>query len=103
MTPGHRRVRTNNSFYDRLDVVLPAERTDTGVPSRFDFENYELPALVDLLAADYEGVTTARPEDPGTRVLISAGKLVHSIALYTELVDEVVVITWVSVQFFGEA
>jgi len=43
-------------FFDRLDQLLPAERSPT---STADFLLHELPPLIDLLAVDYEATTLA--------------------------------------------
>jgi hypothetical protein len=44
-----RQVRVAPSFFDRLDELLPAERSPTGVPSTADFLLHEIPPLIDLL------------------------------------------------------
>lgn len=49
-----RQVRFTHSFFDQLDVLLPAERGADGSPSATDFLLYELPRIRDLLAADFE-------------------------------------------------
>ena len=48
-------------FFDRLDDLLPAERTADGTPSTADFVLHELTSIVETLAEDYEGVTTPIP------------------------------------------
>lgn len=83
-----RQVRVAPSFFDRLDELLPAERSPTGVPSTADFLLHELPPLIDLLAADYENVTLAVKDVPEVRVLVAAGVLVARLALYVVLADD---------------
>jgi hypothetical protein len=43
---------------------------------------FELPPLVDLLAAEFQQMTTVVPGVPGMRVLIASGVLVDRIAIY---------------------
>ncbi|MFN0027218.1 MAG: hypothetical protein ACKV2O_08565 [Acidimicrobiales bacterium] len=71
-------------FFDRLDDLLPAERAADGTPSTADFVLHELTSIVETLAEDYEGVTTPIPGRQ-TRVLITSGMLIRSIAIYVEL------------------
>ena len=81
-------VRVAQSFFDRLDQLLPAERTSSGVPSATDFLLHDLPAAIDRLADDYENVTLEIEEVPGVRVLIASGHLVERLALYTVLTSD---------------
>ncbi len=83
-----RQVRVAPSFFDRLDELLPAERSPTGVPSTADFLLHEIPPLIDLLALDYEAVTLAVKDVPEVRVLIAAGVLVARLALYVVLAGD---------------
>lgn len=87
MSP-RRVVRVAQPFFDRLDELLPAERTSSGVPSATDFLLHDLPAAIDRLADDYEGVTLEVEEVPGVRVLIASGRLVERLALYTVLASD---------------
>jgi len=41
-----RQVRVAPSFFDRLDELLPEERSGTGVASTADFLLHEIPALL---------------------------------------------------------
>ena len=77
-----RRVTFRDAFFERLEELLPAERPGDGTPSRSDFMAFELPPLVDLLAAEFEEMTTIVPDVPGVRVLVASGVLVDRIALY---------------------
>lgn len=49
------------AFFDRLDELLPSERTADGTPSTADFVLHELTSIVETLAEDYEAVTTPIP------------------------------------------
>ena len=67
-----RRVRITDSFFDRLDSLLPDERGADASPSAADFLLYELPRIRDLLAIAYEANTLAT-DDPEIRVYIGGG------------------------------
>lgn len=81
---GRRHVVVLPEFFNRLDELLPAERTDDGSPSTADFVLHELTNIVETLADDYEAVTTAIPAQHG-RVMVTTGMLVKGIAVYVEL------------------
>jgi len=83
-----RQVRVAPSFFDRLDQLLPDDRSATGVASTADFLLHEIPPLIDLLAQDYEGATLDVPGVPDVRVLIAKGVLVSHLALYVVLPDD---------------
>jgi hypothetical protein len=87
MSP-RRVVRVAQSFFDRLDQLLPAERNASGAPSATDFLLHDLPAAIDRLADDYEGTTLEVEEVPGVRVLIASGRLVERLALYTVVASD---------------
>lgn len=59
-----REVLVSEEFLDRLDMLLADERTTTGDASSQDFLRYELPAIVDTLALDYESVTRPSGNNP---------------------------------------
>lgn len=86
-----RRVTFHDAFFERLDELLPAERAGDGTPSRSDFMAFELPPLVDLLATEFEQMTTIVPDVPGVRVLIASGVLVDRIAIYVRELGPVAV------------
>jgi hypothetical protein len=71
-----RQVRVSPSFFDRLDELLPAERSASGAPSTADLLLHEIPPLIEVLAVDYDTTTLAVEGVPGVRVLIAAGVLV---------------------------
>jgi hypothetical protein len=80
----HRRtVRVAQIFFDRLDELLPAERTVDGFPSATDFLLHDLPSIIDALAEDYERLTTTIDGQPQIRVLLTSGMLVGHLAIYT--------------------
>ena len=87
MTP-RRLVRVTQSFFDRLDELLPQERGTGGEPSSTDFLLHDLPAIIDQLADDFEGATLAVSQAPGVRVLIATGMLVGALAVYAVLAPD---------------
>lgn len=80
-----RQVRVVASFFDRLDELLPEQRGADGTPSATDFLLHEMPAVIDLLAADFAGRTLPVADDPEIRVLITAGILVEFMSVYVVL------------------
>lgn len=92
-----RQVRVAESFFDRLDELLPPERTAEGTPSATDFLLHDLPPVIDQLATRFEDVTLPAG-DAGVRVLITTGILIPRIAVYAELVaDGAVELFWLEV------
>lgn len=87
MSP-RRVVRVAQSFFDRLDQLLPVERTPAGVPSATDFLVHDLPAVIDRLADDFERVTLEVEDVPDVRVLIASGHLVERLAVYSVLTSD---------------
>lgn len=87
MSP-RRRVRVAPSFFDRLDELLPEERSAAGAASTADFLLHEIPPLIDLLAVDYEAATVEVEGVRDVRVLIATGVLVGHLALYVVLADD---------------
>lgn len=80
-----RQVRVVASFFDRLDELLPEQRGADGMPSATDFLLHEMPAVIDLLAAEFETRTVPVADDPEIRVLITAGILVPFMSIYAVL------------------
>lgn len=76
-----RRVRFTEEFFDRLDELLPEERSADGTPSATDFLVFELPSIRDRLAADALDATLMT-ERSSVRIGITSGVLVDRIALY---------------------
>src|SRR5262245_41514567 len=83
MSPADRRpVRVTPAFFDRLDALLPPERTAAGLPSATAFLLHEMAQVVDRLAEEYDDVTLPVTDMPGVRVLVAAGFLVPQLAVY---------------------
>ena len=84
-------------FFDRLDELLPTERSASGRPSSTDFLLHELPAIIDALAENYEASTMPVPgiED---RVLVTGGLTVEYVAVYVGLEGRTVQLYWVDIE-----
>ena len=82
------RVRITRQFFERLDELLPRERTPEGGPSATDFLLHEMPPIIEKLAADFEGTTTPLPNGSTMRALVATGLLVPLLAVYAELADD---------------
>ncbi|MGN6694009.1 MAG: hypothetical protein ACTHN0_07515 [Aquihabitans sp.] len=77
-----------DQFFDRLDALLPYERTVRGGCSAADFLGVEIPYVVDALADDLHGVTIQLADEPDIRVAVAAGRLVPAFMVYAELLDD---------------
>jgi hypothetical protein len=82
-----RTVVFEDEFFERLNDLVPQERSATGVPSRTDLLAYDIPPLMDLLAEDYERFTLP-VAGSDLRVLVQRGRFVRGIVLWTELLDD---------------
>ena len=83
-----RLVRVTEQFFERLDEIIPAERSSDGAPSATDFLLHEMPPIIERLATDFEGTTTPTEEQPSVRALVAAGLLVPFLAVYAELMAD---------------
>ena len=79
-----RRFTVLPEFFDRLDLLLPSERADSGIPSATDFIVYDLSPILDALAEDYESETLPLP---GTteRAVVASGITAKYIAITVRL------------------
>ncbi|MCB1248427.1 MAG: hypothetical protein R2699_17870 [Acidimicrobiales bacterium] len=91
MSSQRRRVRVTDQFFERLDELLPAERTIDGRPSATDFLLHDLPTMIDRLADDYIACTLPVEELAPVRVMITSGLLVPYLSLYVTLTIEDVI------------
>ena len=80
-------VRVTEQFFDRLDQLLPAERSADGTPSAADFLLLVMPLIIEKLATDFEASTVPSPRTP-TRTLVTTSMLVSAIAVHVELIDD---------------
>jgi len=84
-----RRVRFTEEFFERLDALLPEERSADGTPSVTDFLVFEVPPIRDRLAADALG-STMPSWNQWVRVSVTSGVLISRIAVYVLVaIDEV--------------
>lgn len=77
-----RQVRVTEEFFDRLDYLLPQERSAGGMPSGADFLLHEMPKIIDALAEDYLGTTLPVDGVDDVRMLITSGIMVAFIVVY---------------------
>ena len=77
-----RQVRVTDQFFDRLDYLLPQERSADGMPSGADFLLHEMPKIIDALAEDYLGTTLPVEGVDDVRMLITSGIMVAFIVVY---------------------
>lgn len=90
-----RRVVVRPEFFDRLEELLPEERSPSGEPSTTDFVLHDLTAVIDTLAAEYLG-RTMPTEETDVRILVAAGVVVPFVVIYVREVDvDTVEILWI--------
>ena len=77
-----RQVRVTDQFFDRLDVLLPQERSADGMPSAADFLLHEMPKIIEALAADHLTATLPVDDAADVRMLITNGLMVAFIVVY---------------------
>lgn len=92
-----RQVRFTEQFFDRLDELLPTERSADGGPSVTDFLLLDLPRVRDRLVGDFEQSTLPTGE-PGTRVFIGSGVLVTRFAIFVALESGIVEAFWLTIE-----
>ena len=83
----NRIVRFTDDFFDRLETLLPEERSASGTPSVTDFLVFDVPPIRDRLAHNFEGETLSTDEDD-IRVCIGTGVLVRYIAVFARTVAD---------------
>ena len=82
-----RRFTVLPEFFDRLDNLLPSERTEAGTPSATDFIVYDLSPILDALAEDFDNETLPLPGS-SERVVIKAGITATFIAILVRLAPD---------------
>jgi hypothetical protein len=98
VTP-RRAVRVTESFFDRLDELLPSDRTADGGPSATDFLLHDMPAIIDSLAFAFEASAHPVADREDLRVLIAVGALVGYVAVYAVLTpDDTVEIIYLEIE-----
>ncbi len=82
-----RQVRATVAFFEDLDRQLPAEPSH-GVPSRSDFQAYELLEIVEAFAAGFDNLPELIPGRPDYRILITTGRVVVSVSVTAQLAPD---------------
>ena len=82
-----RTVRTTVEFFDDLDRQLSAERR-SGLPSRSDFQVYELLEIVEKFATRFDDLPEMIPGRPQYRVLITTGRVIPMISVVGQLATD---------------
>jgi len=77
----------SQTFFDRIDELLPEGRCGEGSPSSADFLLRDMPAVIDRLGLAYESSTAALAEGFDVRVLVTDSTLVDFMSLYVTLAD----------------
>lgn len=71
-----------------LDEQLRPSRGPNGEPSATDFLVVDLPEIVEIFAAGFDGLALVTPEVASARVYVNAGSMVSIVAIYgLELID----------------
>lgn len=75
-------------FFADLDRQLPPERSEGGLPSRGDFQAYDLLAVVERFATGFDDLPQPIPGRQDYRVLITTGRLVAAVAVTGQLAGD---------------
>jgi hypothetical protein len=83
-----RRVRATPDFFRDLDRQLPADRGLRGLPSRSDFETYELLPIVETFATGFDDLPLFILGRSDYRLLLIKGTLVYAISVLAHLASD---------------
>ena len=86
-----RTVRITDTFETDIDRQLPEERTELGVPSRFDFLLYEVNLIVEEFATRFDNLPVVAGAPDNVRFLIGRGRLVQLYFVAGRLNDDNVI------------
>ena len=86
--PERRTVRATPAFFADLDRQLPPTRGGRGLPSRGDFQAYDLLAIIERFATGLADLPQPISGRSDYRVLITAGRLVAAVAVTGQLAPE---------------
>lgn len=93
-----RRVVVRPEFFDRLDELLPEERTPEGDPSTADFILHDLTAVIDALAEDFEA-TTLPVTESDARLFVFAGMTMPYVAIFARKLDDTLIeLLWIDIE-----
>lgn len=87
MSADRRVVRATADFFVDLDRQLPPERSDR-VPSRTDFQAYELLRIVDEFAVGFDRMPVVIPGRTDYRLLVIAGLVVPRMSVVGQLAPD---------------
>ena len=88
MTSARRRVRPTPEFFQDLDRQLPAERGPGGIPSRTDFQAYELFSIVERFATGFDDLPELISGRSDYRVLVAVGTIVAAVSVLGQLAPD---------------
>jgi hypothetical protein len=80
-------VRATPEFFLQLDSQLPGAR-EGHLPSRSDFQAYDLLAITDRFATDWDHLPPLRPAMPDYRILLGTGRLVRGFSVVGRLASD---------------
>jgi hypothetical protein len=78
-------VRASAAFFEDLDRQLGSERGPNGEPSTTDFQTFELFAIVERFATEFDELPLMIPGRSDYRVLMSTGTLVRIYSVVGQL------------------
>lgn len=79
---GRREVRVADSFFVELDLQLGSERGPNGEPSATDFLVVDLPAIVEVFAAEFETLPETIGGLASMRMFIATSTLVRAFVVH---------------------
>jgi len=77
-----REVRVAESFFDELDLQLSRERGPNGEPSATDFLVVDLPAVVEVFAAEFDSLPESIGGVGSMRMFIGTSTLTNAFVVY---------------------
>lgn len=88
-TSARRTVRATPAFFADLDAQLPPVRgAGGGLPSRGDFQAYDLLAIVERFATAFDELPQPIAGREDYRILITTGRLVAAVAVTAQLAPD---------------
>jgi hypothetical protein len=94
-----RAVRVDPRFFEQLDAQLGPERGPAGEPSSTDFLLVDLPPIAETFAEHFVDLQMLIPGREDYRVVITAGLLVPRLSVIGQMIDDVIVLVGVELDF----
>ena len=88
MSAARREVRATQAFFEELDQQLGDERGPNGEPSSYDFQSYELLAIVERFADDWDRLPELISGRDYYRVFVGAGMVVRAFVVTAQLASD---------------